>query len=251
MSWLGLASNQTISFDNLQDAVDIGYFYALTTIPVPSLEQITKSDANTYVSIDTSYSPYASKSSDQLVVKSNLKPIFQYSGSLYYSVDTPFWAGWSTNSNACNNYSTGLSATVNWNGTLGIGTAVFIPDCTLDLSSLPYYIIYYSGTAYWVTFIDDYYDPTTDTCAYTITDLGSCLTCQTIFLYPANTNPCDHFGSFTQFDTDNALSPTILYVSGGCGTTPVVGGNLWYSQGPGADSYQVDNSGNIISISSC
>jgi hypothetical protein len=53
------------------------------------------------------------------------------------------------------------------------------------------------------------------------------------------------------FDTDNALAPTILYVLGGCGTTPVVGGNLWYSQGAGSDSYQVDNSGNIISTFPC
>jgi ferredoxin-NADP reductase len=53
------------------------------------------------------------------------------------------------------------------------------------------------------------------------------------------------------FDTDNALAPTILYVSGGCGVTPVAGGNLWYSQGAGADSYQVDNSGIIISTFPC
>ena len=250
MSWSGLADNQTISFNNLQDAVNTGYVYALTTIPT-GLEQITKSDASTYVSIDTSYSPYASKSSDQLVVKSNIKPVFQYSGTFYYSNDTPYWAGWSTNTDACNNYSTGLSATVYWNGSLGIGTLVFIPNCSLDLSSLPYYSIYDGTTVYWVTFIDEYYDPTTGNCTYSITNIGSCLTCQTIFLYPANTSPCDHFGSFTQFDTDNALAPTILYVSGGCGTTPVVGGNLWYSQGPGSDSYQVDNSGNIISTFLC
>jgi hypothetical protein len=75
--------------------------------------------------------------------------------------------------------------------------------------------------------------------------------CQQIFLYPANTNPCNHAGTFTQFDTDNALSPTIFYVLGGCGVTPVVGGNLWYSQGAGSTSFQVNNSGQVINTFSC
>jgi hypothetical protein len=177
MSWLGLANNQTISFNNLQDAVTTGYLYALTTIP-SSLEQITKADASTYVSIDTAYSPYASKASNQLVIKSNIKPVFQYSGTLYYNIDFKFfWEGWDSSSNACSNYSSGSSATVNWNGTLGIGTLVFIPNCNLDLSSLPYYVIYYGGTAYWVTFLDEYYDPTTNTCAYSIVDIAVC-TCE-------------------------------------------------------------------------
>jgi len=47
MSWAGLANNQTVSFNNLQNAVNTGVFTALTTIPVSS-EQITKSDASTY-----------------------------------------------------------------------------------------------------------------------------------------------------------------------------------------------------------
>lgn len=71
MSWAGLASNQTISFNNLQNGVDTGQFTAKTTIPV-SNEQITKADANTYVNIDTSYESYAAKASNQLVVKSDL-----------------------------------------------------------------------------------------------------------------------------------------------------------------------------------
>lgn len=71
MSWTGISSNQTVSFNNLQDAVTNGIFSQKTTIP-SSNEQITKTDADTYVYIDTSYSPYSSKSSNQLVVKSNL-----------------------------------------------------------------------------------------------------------------------------------------------------------------------------------
>jgi hypothetical protein len=162
MSWAGLASNQCISFNNLQNAVTTGVFVLKNTIPV-SLEQITKADADFYVFIDTSYPSYAAKASNQLVVKENLQP-----------------------------------------------------------------------------------PPSTSTTTTTTT-----ASCQQIFLYPANTNPCDHFNTLTLFDTDNAIFPTVLYVLGGCGTTPVVGGNLWYSQGAGADSYQVDNSGNIISIFPC
>jgi hypothetical protein len=162
MSWAGLASNQCISFNNLQNAVTTGVFVLKNTIPV-SLEQITKADADFYVFIDTSYPSYAAKASNQLVVKENLQP-----------------------------------------------------------------------------------PPSTSTTTTTTT-----AACQQLFLYPNNVNPCDHFNTLTLFDTDNALAPTILYVSGGCGVTPVAGGNLWYSQGAGADSYQVDNSGIIISTFPC
>jgi hypothetical protein len=72
MSWAGIASNQTISFNNLQNAVTNGVFVLKSAIPV-SQEQITKADANTYVYINTSYGPYAAKASNQLVVKSNLQ----------------------------------------------------------------------------------------------------------------------------------------------------------------------------------
>lgn len=71
MSWAGLANNQCVSFNNLQDAVNNGFFTALASIPV-STEQITKTDASTYVNVDTSYGPYAAKASNQLVVKSDL-----------------------------------------------------------------------------------------------------------------------------------------------------------------------------------
>lgn len=72
MSWASLANNQTISFTNLKDAVDTGVLSPKITVPV-SNEQINKDEANTYVNIDTSFAPYAAKSSNQLVVKSNLR----------------------------------------------------------------------------------------------------------------------------------------------------------------------------------
>jgi hypothetical protein len=71
MSWAGLADNQTISFTNLKDAVDTSILVQKTTIPT-SNEQITKTDADTYVNIDTSSPSYAAKSANQLVTKSNL-----------------------------------------------------------------------------------------------------------------------------------------------------------------------------------
>lgn len=74
MAWNDLANNQTISFTNLKDGVNTGVLSQKAAIPT-SNEQITKADANTYVNIDTSFAPYASKASNQLVVKSNLKSI--------------------------------------------------------------------------------------------------------------------------------------------------------------------------------
>ena len=159
MSWAGLASNQTVSFNNLQNAVNTGVFTAKTSIPV-SNEQITKADANTYVNINTSFGPYAAKASNQLVVKSNLQ----------------------------------ASATT---------TTTSAPGC------------------------------------------------QQIYLYGPNSNPCDHLGSFTLYDVDSALFPTRLWLAYECGVTPVMGGNQWYSQGPGGYSYQVANGGFIIDTVFC
>lgn len=82
MSWAGIANNQCVSFANLKDAVDTGVFISKTTQST-SLEQITKDDANNYVYIDTSYAPYAAKTSNQLVVKSDLRGGFILYGASY------------------------------------------------------------------------------------------------------------------------------------------------------------------------
>ena len=75
MSWAGLASNQTISFSNLLNATETGVLIQKAGFPnpFPYFEQITKAEADTYVYINTSYGPYAAKSSNQLVVKSDLQ----------------------------------------------------------------------------------------------------------------------------------------------------------------------------------
>ena len=92
---------------------------------------------------------------------------------------------------------------------------------------------------------------TTTTTSTTTTTTTTAAPCQQIYLYPTNANACDHLGSLTLFDVDSVLTPTRLWVAGECGITPVVGGNQWYSQGPGADSYQVDNGGFIVAITAC
>ena len=113
MSWAGLANNQTISFNNLQNAVNTNVFVAKTSIPV-SNEQITKADADTYVYIDTSYAPYAAKSSNQLVVKSDLIPSVFSLG---------LGPGYDTIAGTCNPPFT-TTQTGTYSGTLGVGTVV-------------------------------------------------------------------------------------------------------------------------------
>jgi hypothetical protein len=84
MPWSSLASNQAVSFNNLQDAVNTGVFLLRNTIPV-SNECITKADADYYVYINASA---ISKASNQLVVKSDLTSyttgiVFTPSSGLY------------------------------------------------------------------------------------------------------------------------------------------------------------------------
>ena len=102
MSWAGIVSNQTVSFNNLQDAVNTNVFTLKNTIPA-SNEQITKADADFYVNINTSYAPYAAKSSNQLVVKSDLQaPVVSYPYTIWY--DQPcYWDGFFVEGGAASN----------------------------------------------------------------------------------------------------------------------------------------------------
>ena len=85
MSYTNLSSNQTISFTNLQSGVSEGYFTAKTTIPI-NLKQITKTEADTYVNINTSLPSYAAKASNQLVTKNDLSGITSASPYTMYGV---------------------------------------------------------------------------------------------------------------------------------------------------------------------
>lgn len=91
MSWAGIATNQCVSCENLQDAVTNGVFTLKNTIPssVPAkYKQITKTEADFYVNINTSNAGYVSKASNQLVIKTDLTApasgiIFVASSGLY------------------------------------------------------------------------------------------------------------------------------------------------------------------------
>jgi hypothetical protein len=71
MAYSDVANNQTVSLTNLKDAVTTGAFLEMNTIPTGS-KQVTKSEAAYYINCSTSYAPFAAKSSNQLVVKSDL-----------------------------------------------------------------------------------------------------------------------------------------------------------------------------------
>lgn len=76
MAWNDLASNQTISINNLLDGINTGLL-SRKAISIPGdTKQITKSEANTYLNLDNSdsFTPFALKSTNQLVVKSNIIP---------------------------------------------------------------------------------------------------------------------------------------------------------------------------------
>ena len=72
MSWASLASNQTISYTNLQDAVNTGVFTLISSIS-PTFQQSTTDYVSNHVSgFNPSYPPYALKSNNQLLVKSDI-----------------------------------------------------------------------------------------------------------------------------------------------------------------------------------
>jgi hypothetical protein len=71
MSWAGLANNQTVSYNNLQNAIATTVFYQKSSFSA-STQQITKAVAAASVYLNESASPFAGKASNQLVVKSDL-----------------------------------------------------------------------------------------------------------------------------------------------------------------------------------
>lgn len=73
MSWSGIANNQTISEDNIKDAVGTNVFTPINTIPA-GLQQITKADAASFVCLDETYAPFLAKASNQLVIKTDCIP---------------------------------------------------------------------------------------------------------------------------------------------------------------------------------
>lgn len=77
MPWVDLLETQLVSFNNLKNACDTGVFIPKIAVPATN-ELITKTEANTYVNIDTSIASYAAKTSSQLISKRDLVPSFTF-----------------------------------------------------------------------------------------------------------------------------------------------------------------------------
>jgi hypothetical protein len=142
MSWAGIASNQCVSRNNLQDAVNNGVFTLKNTIPAGT-RQITKAEANNYVNLDSSYAPFAAKSFNQLVVKSNLQACINlpYSYTLVYQYDDGpgYLAGYTTSSAACG--ATSVTITVySSSSSITAGTALYYDSCGSDQLSAESYL---------------------------------------------------------------------------------------------------------------
>jgi hypothetical protein len=122
MSWAGLANNQTVSWADLQSAVDNNVFIQIGLIPpsgIPSNREITKTGALAAVDIESS--PLSGKSNNQLVVKSNLVAV----AATYYQL---------------NNCSGGAAAWTKIAPALGYGQRYILPS-----SSPTYY--WYNGVS--------------------------------------------------------------------------------------------------------
>jgi hypothetical protein len=157
MSWAGIAANQCVSLNNLQDAVNTSVFTLKNTIPA-GLKQITKFEAAFYVNIDQGYAPYAGKESNQLLVKSNLVACttLPYSYTLYYNYDDgpSFYAGYETSGAACA-ATTPTITLYSSSSTIVAGAALYTDPCGYDAFPGDSYISFYPyfriGTDY-ITF---------------------------------------------------------------------------------------------------
>jgi len=230
MSWVGIANNQTVSFNNLQDAVTNGYFVALAAIPA-SQEQITKTDASTYANIDTAYGPYAAKASNQLVVKSNLIPI-SYAYTIYYE-EACYYDGFYIEGGAA---SAALACGNTLSITLYSPVSAFANGMKLFYDSAcsnPWYgDTGGCGQYYKVDIGGDKYTFTYPNAGSTVQNLTACpLPCECWFL----TNDDSIDISISYYDCTNTLSCAVCPVS----TTiflcvaPGQGGNITLSYGTG------------------
>jgi len=136
MAYSDLQQNQTISFNNLQSGVTQGFFTAKTTIP-SSLKQITKTEANTYVNINTSLPTYAAKASNQLVTREDLSGITSTSPYVMYGVAGTA-AYKSTDGGNTFTALSGLTSSYTWTAIAGDSTGTYIAVVTNSLSLTVY-----------------------------------------------------------------------------------------------------------------
>ncbi len=107
-TWAGTASNQAVTFYAAANAIATDIFPAGGTAITGSNKLMTKAEAATYLNINTSYSPYAAKSSGQLVVKSDLQP----SASSIGICISGYWIGGSTSVEFCANSTVSVNTNV-------------------------------------------------------------------------------------------------------------------------------------------
>lgn len=184
MSWAGIANNQTISFNNLKNAVDTSVLVAKTTIPT-SDEQITKTDADTYVYINTSSPSYSAKASNQLVIKGDMTASatttstttttttcasLPYSYTLTYDYDDglPIIIGATTIYGACSAITQSFTVYSN-SSTFSVGAALYYDSCgTVPIVANSYdgaFGTLYNWNSNYVTFETD---------SYTVRSVTSC-----------------------------------------------------------------------------
>jgi len=192
MGWYTIANNQTVSFSNLQDAVNQGVFVPKASITSTN-EQITKGDADAKVYLDTAYAPFANKAENQLVVRSNLRPI-SYAYTIYYNEvcyydGIPVEGGAGSAAGACSNPNT---------ITLYSPVASFTAGMKLFYDSIcdnpwygdsgncgDYYKVIVAGTSYSFSYPDS---------NSTVSNINTCQTCSCFLL--TNTDSIDISISF-------------------------------------------------------
>ena len=140
MSWSGLTNNQTVSYGNLQDAVNNGIFTLVSAIPSPTNRESTKSVVSASVSgFNPDYPPYAVKASNAIIVKQDIyqpgdfildaqygKSFTSMSGSVGLPTFTPAFTYPVTGGNTTSEYNGVVAAqtiTVGLTGTLFVSPA--------------------------------------------------------------------------------------------------------------------------------
>ena len=138
-SYAALASNESVSFQNLADAVTYGDLPGTGTTVTPSSELVTKADVSTYVGINTSNVYYSALSSGEVVAKRDLTPYYySYTVYMYTGYDGGTSGGWANSTDACNYATSGLCTTYATN-------TVYSPSSSLSTSASIYW---YDGYNY-------------------------------------------------------------------------------------------------------
>jgi len=156
MSWSGLAVSQSVSYNNLQDAVTNSVFVATgTSIPV-SNKIVTKNNIGNYIYYDPSNTTLQPKASNQTIAKRDLTPAANNTATLYYSsiATKGIIAGWNISANACANYAGGSTISIYYAGSFGVGTYIqFSVSGNISGVNADFNYFYIGGN--WVKLADD------------------------------------------------------------------------------------------------